>query len=85
MAVESESSTDPQEMIVVTHLVAAWNEFLKLPCVHTSESIEFMSAIHRLEGIIALRIASRVHPEVWQCDSRKLAPLTTPTEPRDYR
>lgn len=47
-------------------LEEAWGLFIKMPRVHPSELQDFQSAIHIAQGIIGLRVAKRVNPEIWK-------------------
>lgn len=49
----------PSERRCMDHIVAAWNEFLRLPRDHPEEVDEFRASIHRLQGIMGSRIARR--------------------------
>ena len=61
---ENRGLTDTEKAIL-NHLVAAWNLFVGLESKNDHSSVEFMTAIHDAQKIIALRVASRVNPEFW--------------------
>jgi hypothetical protein len=46
-------------------LVEAYNSYFKLPQDHPSELSEFVSSIHRLQDLLAVRIARRNFPKGW--------------------
>lgn len=50
------------EKKVMAHLVAFWNEFLKLPGANGTDII---GNVHAIQGVMAIRVAKRVNPEVW--------------------
>lgn len=49
-------------MDALVDAVAAWGE---LPRQHPQESDEFVDAIHRLQDLLAVRIARRLFPDGW--------------------
>ncbi len=53
------------EQRVSDHLVGAFNEFSKLDRTHPSEMDEFVSALHRLQDLLAVRIVRRQFPKGW--------------------
>lgn len=48
-----------QERTVVTKLVEAWNEYLKLPHEHPDDDNEFLDSIHRAQLQILARPGRR--------------------------
>lgn len=59
--------TTPKESAVLKALGEAWGAFLKLPVQHPDEVREFHASIHRLQDIVACRIARRADPKNWPC------------------
>lgn len=43
----------------------AWNAFASLLPTHPSDRVEFQSAIHRAQDIIAARLVRRCYPDVF--------------------
>ena len=43
-----------------------WNDFLNLSDTLDHDLKEFQDSIHRLQQIIALRVARRINPEIWR-------------------
>ena len=54
-----------EEGHVMDALVVAWNSFHRLESQHPDELAEFTQGIHRLQGILAIRIARRKNPDGW--------------------
>ncbi len=52
------------EKRVLEMLAEAWNRYTELPG-YCREVHEFADSIHRAQQIIALRVARRVNPEIW--------------------
>lgn len=50
---------------VLDGLVAAVEAFVRLPREHPREAEEFVDAIHRCQGLLAVRIARRLYPRGW--------------------
>jgi len=50
---------------VMDHLVDAVEAWAYLPRQHPNEDAEFFAHIHRLQDLMATRIARRHHPEGW--------------------
>lgn len=50
-------------------LLKSLNLFLKLPRQHPSENVEFVAAIHQLQGILSTRILRRIYPNGWPTHS----------------
>ncbi len=60
-----ESGLTEGEQRVMDHLVDAFNLFSDLERTHPSEMDEFVSAIHRLQDLLAVRIVRRQFPKGW--------------------
>jgi len=56
----------PGEQLVMDDLVSAWNKFIKLEKQHPCDINEFGDAVHRLQGILALRPLRRQYPDYWK-------------------
>lgn len=54
------------EKEVLNALVEAWNRFLLLSVDHPNERREFLSAIHRAQALVAVRVARRLEPDFWR-------------------
>jgi hypothetical protein len=54
------------ELGVLQHLTDAWNSFVAMPEQHPADAEEFAAALHRLQAIIAMRVARRANPEIWR-------------------
>lgn len=54
-----------QEKLVLTKSVETFNAFMSLDKRRECDCTEFTDAIHRIQQLIALRVARRVNPEVW--------------------
>lgn len=50
---------------VLDALSDAVEAFAELPVQHPSDEQEFLAGIHRLQDLIAVRIARRLYPEGW--------------------
>ena len=55
----------PEETDLLKKLGECYNLYCSLDKRSESDNKEFVDAIHRLQQIIALRVARRVNPEVW--------------------
>ena len=55
----------PNEQTVMDKILDTYNAFCKLDRQHPDEGREFTDSIHKLQSIMALRIARRVYPEGW--------------------
>lgn len=42
-----------------------WNSFITLPEEHSMERQEFASAIHVIQGLLAMRLCRKSHPEIF--------------------
>lgn len=59
----------PDEQRVHDSLMQAYLAFMQLPVYHSCELGEFFAGIHKLQGLLALRIASRLYPGGWSRDA----------------
>lgn len=50
---------------VLHHLVEAWNLFLKLERQHPNEANEFATGIHTCQGLIGMRFARELRPDLF--------------------
>lgn len=53
------------EEAVLNALTEAWNQYVGLAVEHDDDLREFRDAIHRAQGLIAIRVARRVDPATW--------------------
>jgi len=60
---EQPGMTD-KEKEVMHYLVRFWNAFLELPDQESTETV--CNAVHSIQGVLAVRVARRVNPEVWR-------------------
>lgn len=58
-------SLTQDELDVLNHLADAWNKFTLLPSRSDSDNQEFMQAIHLAQSKVAIRVARRVDPNIW--------------------
>jgi len=54
-----------QEGNVMDSLVKAWNDFIKLPNEHPSDTEEFCRGIHQCQHVLMCRILRRDYPEAY--------------------
>lgn len=54
-----------EETELLKKLGESYNMYCNLNARSEADNKEFMDALHRLQQIIALRVARRVNPEVW--------------------
>lgn len=54
-----------EELVILNKLSEAWTAFTKLTHRSDHDNKEFLDAIHRAQQLIALRVARRVNPDVW--------------------
>ena len=57
------------EVEVLRHLAKAWNAFMELQITSYTaldDATEMRLAIHKAQGIVAVRQARRAHPELWR-------------------
>lgn len=55
----------PEETELLKKLGESYNLYCSLDKRSDADNKEFVDALHRLQQIIALRVARRVNPEVW--------------------
>ncbi|MDQ0422376.1 hypothetical protein J2045_003424 [Peteryoungia aggregata LMG 23059] len=53
----------PEEKLVLSHLVGAWNAFVALPIQHGDDISEFRHGIHRLQEKVMARPARKMDGE----------------------
>ena len=53
------------EQTILLYTKQAWNTFINLPNKSEDDIAEFKDAIHRLQQIVAMRVARRVDTAVW--------------------
>jgi hypothetical protein len=58
------------EKICLHYLVMAWNSFIAMDINYSDDVDEFRMAIHDLQKVVALRVARRVNPDVWNSKSK---------------
>jgi len=58
----------PPEQAVMDDIVGAWNKFIKLEKQHPDDINEFANAIHRIQGMLAIRSLRRQCPNYWRVD-----------------
>lgn len=56
---------EEQEKKVLSLLIQAHNEYIKLPVYHASDPVEWQHSFHALENIIMSRLAVRENPEIF--------------------
>lgn len=54
-----------EEEAILKKLAEAWNLFTSLDKRSEADNQEYTYAIHKAQQLIALRVARRVNPEVW--------------------
>jgi len=55
-----------QEKVAMDHLVNFWNAYVALPDARGAEATRTIAnAMHIIQGIMAIRVARRVNPEIW--------------------
>lgn len=64
---QEETGLTPSEQSIMNLLVAAYNKYISLPLQHPSDKQEFSQAIHRLQGMLSIRIVRRDYPKGWYC------------------
>ena len=60
-----ETGLTPKEQEVMDHLVEAIRGFTGLEIEHPHELDDFLQSIHRLQDLLAIRVARRMFPEGW--------------------
>jgi hypothetical protein len=61
----------PEEAAVMDALVDATNRYNKLPPQHPSEGWEWADSVHKLQQLLAIRVARREYPGYWSDASRQ--------------
>jgi hypothetical protein len=54
------------EIKCMQHLVDFWNSYLKLPDNIEISTSEINSSVNNILGMLAIRVAKRVNPEIWR-------------------
>ena len=54
------------EIKVLDYLEESWNSYVELENRDQSSDLEFRTAIHVAQNVLALRVARRVDPIVWR-------------------
>lgn len=53
------------EITAMQHLVNFWNAYVMLPdTVGVIETTEVRHAVHKIQGVLAIRVARRANPEI---------------------
>lgn len=65
MSLERGTSMTENEIKILENLGDAWNDFLALEELHSSEKVEFMNGIHMCQYILMSRDAVRNHPDLF--------------------
>jgi len=53
------------EQVVMDNIIETYNAFCKLERQHPDEGRDFTDAVHKMQSILALRIARRSYPIGW--------------------
>ena len=64
-AASSLSGLTDDEQHCLSLLNEAYGQFLQLPKQHSSDLEEFVLSLHRLQDLVAVRIARRKYPQFW--------------------
>jgi hypothetical protein len=51
---------------VMTLLMRTYRAFLSLDREHPDEMREFVDGVHRIQGVLAMRVVRRAYPQGWQ-------------------
>ena len=62
---ENELGLTEEEQKCMSSLGDCHNQFLKLERQHPDELRDFVDGIHKIQGILAMRVVRRVYPEGW--------------------
>jgi hypothetical protein len=62
---EPETGLLPDERRVMDLMDEVWNAWHKLPVQHPDEAADFAAAVHRVQYLLAIRIARRHYPIGW--------------------
>lgn len=46
-------------------LMDCYRSFLSLPREHPDEMREFVDAVHKIQGVLSMRIVRRAYPQYW--------------------
>ena len=65
MRIDPESGMTTDERAVADLLVAAWDGYVGLEAMHPDDVAEFAAALHRLQDLLAARVARRYFPGYW--------------------
>ena len=65
MTINLETGMTTDEQLCMNALCKAWRIFNNLPEQHPSDGSEFVSSLHRLQDLLAVRIVRRTYPEGW--------------------
>ena len=63
--IDPETGLTEQETEFHDTLQKAWGLFLKLPIQHPDDQRDCCDAIHRIQDLLAMRIARRSYPKCW--------------------
>jgi len=56
-----------KEKEVMQHLINFWNGYLALPdTTGVCDTEDIRHAIHKIQGVMAIRVARRVDPDIWR-------------------
>ena len=59
------------EKQILNSTVDIWNNFTQLEQTHPDDIIDLKTHIHRIQKILAMRLARRTYPEVFKTYKRK--------------
>lgn len=62
---EEVSTEMGQEEKVLSLLVEAWNEFIKLESQHPNECSDFCDGIHQCQNVLGMRVARKYRPDLF--------------------
>lgn len=65
MSINAQTGLNDKEQEVMDHLVHAVMKYAKLPLEHPHELDDFLAGIHRLQDMMAIRVARRNYPGGW--------------------
>jgi len=65
MPESNETGLTEEEQVVMDSLVEAFRTYSLLPRSHKDEMGEFVLSIHRLQDLLAVRVARRLYPNGW--------------------
>ena len=68
---DTRTGLTPAEHQILEDLTAALDGFAKLPIQHPSDLQDFITEIHRLQDLLAVRVARREYPDGWACQQRR--------------